>query len=42
MQEKFYLTNSVTQRVSLPQPFDNHHKEFLNTKEVKVEKKDDD
>ena len=42
MQENFYRTQNVTSTAALPQPFENHKKEFDNTKEVKpVEKVED-
>ncbi len=42
MQDNFYKTNAVTKQASLAQPFENHKKEFDNTKEVKPEVKVED
>ena len=42
MQENFYKANASTKNAMLPQPFENHKKEFDNMKEVKqVEKVED-
>ena len=42
MQESFYKANASTKNAMLPQPFENHKKEFDNMKEVKqVEKVED-
>lgn len=42
MQDKFYHTTATTKNAILPQPFENHKKEFDNMKEVKtVEKVED-
>ena len=42
LQENFYKANASTKNAMLPQPFENHKKEFDNMKEVKqVEKVED-
>ena len=42
MQEKFYNTTATTKNALLPQPFDNHKKEFALMKEVKPKEKVED
>ena len=42
MQEQFYRTTATTKNAILPQPFENHKKEFDNMKEVKLVEKTED